>query len=309
MPERRLPGHAQVSRSEGTKAGSRTFTGVREIIAFPEGLQVGSIKMVKDSIPPQDSLIPGLTAARERTYQKRVAEPRARGDRTDFDGSKVWLKGVDFQDGTLTLTTGETRYFDLWGLPGAAPDLHDRYLNQMQESGHTDVPNGIATHNTIITADELVIMTVRSRQSGFATGRVSVSYEEQMELKDRTPLHAAARGLKEEFGAIIPVNNLKLLGLAAEEVTAYTAACHFGEINLTASELVESWRDALDRDEGTVLFGVPLNKIEEFSSDVIPKDVWTSHLIAGEIPQTATLSPHPVVPWRIALVKEHVGGK
>lgn len=307
MTERRLPQDARF-RNTGEPQG-RQIKGVREIIAFPQGLHVGSINIIKDNAPPHESLYPGLTAAREHTYQKRVVEPRARGDRPDFDGSKVWLKGVDFQNGTLTLTTGETSYFDLWGMPGAAPNLHRRYLDQMQENGHTEIPNGIATHNTIITADELVVMTVRSRQSGFATGRVSVYFEEQMELTDATPPHAAARGLQEEFGAIIPVDKLKLLGLAAEEATAYTAACHFGEVNLTARELVESWHDATDRDEGTVLFGVPLNKIGEFSSDVIAKDVWTSHLIAGEIPQTATLSPHPVVPWRIALVQEHVGGK
>jgi hypothetical protein len=290
----------------------REIGGVREILAFPRGLTVADITMVFDGAPPNTAMQPALDAARERTYQNRVVDVMAKDGIPDHDGTKVWLKQVDFDGERLTLTTGQTSYFDLWGLPGAAPELHAKFLEELPNTKKTTVPNGIATHNTILTRDEHVtevIGTIRSGAVGFSARRVSTTFEEQMEVEDTTPFRTVQRGLEEEYGALAEEKSIILLGLGAEKNTAYTAECHFVELDISAKELVESWRDAPDRGEGTTLLAIPLNKLEAFKQSDIPRAIWESRIIGGEVPATDTIQPHPVVPWRITLVQEHLSAR
>lgn len=266
-------------------------------------------------------MITALNAAKQRTTEQRASYG-------DFNAPKAAVRRLLVRGDNLYVDTYLTEYFVLWGIPGAAPNLHHQALDDLQQKRETEIPIGISTHNIVlITPDEIksadkisVAMIINDPRHGFAPGRLSVSYEGQMDPTkdiDRNGVpsthQTVLRTLQEEFGIGLDQSNLKislddiqLIAVCAEKGSAYTSWCHVAWVRANIPDFVASYNIAPRRKSADALLAVPLSRIEAFAQDVINPEDYKPYLIASSLTEEPTLKPHPTVPWRIDALKDHL---
>ncbi len=233
-----------------------------------------------------------------------------RGPKGDFNGEKVAIHDVRLgSDGSLVALGGLVDYFTLWGLPGAAPTFHKQAISELTTSGNTEIPIGVSTHNMLIIGsgkERKLVMVVQSRAQGFSAGRISTSFEEQMEPEDGNSFATAAKGYEQELGVSISAEQITLLGVAVEKGAAYTSWAHIAEaVQLTEADVRRSWEKAKDKKEGVALLFVPLDAINEtWISGNIPKAMWRKYDV-DQIISAETLQLHATGAWRLTLLQEH----
>lgn len=172
----------------------------------------------------------------------------------DFKWTKVGLKSLSVKDGKLKVDAGSTDYFTLRGIPFAAPDLHKRAIRELHTQGQTEIPTGISAHTILLVGDQAV-MTINTAGHGFAPGRLSLTFEGQMDPppRDRTPFHTAQRELKEELGRRVRLGDFRLLAIAAETGSAYTSWCFVVPLKGTPETVKKSWEGAKTREASALL--------------------------------------------------------
>lgn len=302
--ETNLTNHPEVKYSE-------RVTGIsHELFRCPEGLGPEHVRFHLDTetqlsgSPDLVYLAPpefrsALTEAYQRT--KDIREPKG-----DFNGPKVSLNRLLVENKQLVVDSSLTDYFTLWGLPGVSPELHERYLKELNGNRETMVPNGIGTHDIVITSDDAILM-VRSRAQGFHAGRISLSFEEQMDAETDPDIHSAAqRGIQEELAIEVPANKIKLLGAAAEAGLNYTNFCFVTRVDKTREELIELWKRAPDHNEASALFAVQLEDLTSWPMEGVPEDIWKPYDSEKRIAPGTTLQFHPTVDWRINLLNQYL---
>ena len=304
---------------------AREIGGVKEIIANPQGwmsdqltLRLFPARILGEvdlqNIPENPT---GLQKAWMRTYKERVVKQKDKGEKPDFNGPKVAVRYLtQNSDGNLEVDAQLTDFFTLWGLPGVAKDLHDRAVSELTEQRGTEIPIGVSTHNMLVIGEgdnRKVVMAVQSRGQAFSAGRISTTLEEQMEPTQWTPFRTASAGFQEELGIEVPVENIQLLGVAAEKSAAYTSWAFVVKVpELTEESIRKSWESATDKKEGMALFFIPLNEIDQWMKEEIPFDTWCPYakddsLKSGTayIEQKA-LPVHSTALWRLTLLQEHL---
>lgn len=182
----------EVEQNPDLEFKGREVRGVIEIIANPHGWNRNEVifsvdKGINLSGNPENlvNLSEDLRGPLGNAWKRTEAERAPKGD---FNAPKVSLKSLGLEGNSLKANIGETDYFTLWGIPGAAPELQQKFLMEMSSTQATEVPSGISTHNILLCEDGLV-MVVRSRSQGFSAGHVSLSFEEQVEPADETPFN------------------------------------------------------------------------------------------------------------------------
>lgn len=278
------------------------YEGIIPLVSSRKGWQQSYINFSFNPNPVvPDYLKPILEEAERITPERRP---------NDTNGDKVAVKRINssYNSGYLYIDTDLTNYFTLWGLPQTSPELHQQALKDLATTYSTEIPMGISTHNILLTMDQYnaaknVAMTVRSASVGFSAGRLSVSFEEQMDPdKDISPFNTAHRGYREELG--IYVTNILLLAIGAEKGSAYTSWCHLGRIHAEDDEVIERYLGAKDISETSALLIAPVEEIDQFAEAEIKPEIWRPHLKVGSIANDAILKPHPTVPWRIDALKD-----
>lgn len=300
---------------------SKEYASVIPLVSNPKGWTIDQVGFSTDTssfysgnpddpaqTPPH--LIEPLRAAFARTQTERVDNEIAHGNRGDHNALKVALRSLAVDsEGNLQVQTRLTEYFVTWGLPSAAPQLHQQALQELAQKHTTEIPMGISTHNILVTADDHIAAIISSRDHGFSAGRVSISFETQMEPGQDSVVHNSAyRGYNKELGVLINPQNLMLLGVAAEKGSAYTSWCFFSRTHLTSEQIANKWMNARGRDEAIALLVIPIDSISSFAQNEIRPETWRQYLISGSGPdEDAVLQPHPTVPWRVGLIQQYLG--
>lgn len=305
------------------------YKGVVPLLVNPKGWRSSEVRINHDFDPyftPEMQAI--LKAARAETILERVTKRIKNNQPPDFNAPKAAVRSLLVQGDNLIVHTALTDYFVLWGLPRIASDSHKQALNELGQKQITEVPMGISTHNVVLltsdgsrSADKVsVVMIVNDPSHGFAPGRLSISYEGQMDpTKDvnhrKTPstFITVVRTLREEFGIGLEESPIKidhttirLLAVCAEIDTAYTSWCHAIWINADPQAFVQSHQSAPRRRHADAILTVPLNDISAFTQDSISYESCCPHIINGSIAENAVLTPHPTVRWRIDALEDHM---
>lgn len=300
------------------------YRDVVPLLANPKGWVTSDVKMRYNPNPvftPQSE--EELEEARQRTIKIRV--PMG-----DTNGDKAAVRQLLLRGDRLRADIDRTEYFILWGIPGALPDLHNRALYELKPGKKTYtpiVPMGISTHNIVLLDPDgtglsnnmSVAMIVNDSRHGFAPGRLSVSYEGQMDpTRDRidgipSTYATVLRTVQEEFGigldqskVRVNLGDIRLVAVCAEKGSAYTSWCHIISIQgVTAEHLIESFQMAPRRRDADALLVVPVGEIDQFAQDEIQPEIWVPRKKSGSITE-ALLKPHPTVPWRIDVLRDHL---
>lgn len=310
----------------GGSENLRQIGGVIEIASFPEGLPMTSIEYLYD---PTDFITGNqeeghienteysteLVTAFEKTKQER-------GAKGDFNGPKITVRKIAPMADRVTLVAGKTDYFTLWGIPKVAQELQENLVSQITTEGKTSIPVGISTHNIVITKDLRVVAKMSPYSAGFFGGRLGISFEEQMDpVRDTHPSHTPYRGLFEELGAEMPIDNFdnstRLLGIAMEKEASYLSLCYLNVIDVDSKDLRNAWHGAKDHNESTILMFIPIDRISEFSgSQILPevwrnagppsRTIWKEYGKTSKLEKSSILQTHPTVPWRIELLEKHI---
>lgn len=238
-----------------------------------------------------------LTAAYNHTLENRP---------NDFNGLKAMLRFFYVNDGNLIIHTGTTDYFTLRGIPFAAPDLHRETIEDLKEWNHTDIPTGISAH-TILLAGDQAVMTINTAGHGFAPGRLSLTFEGQMDPppKDRTPFHTAQRELSEELGRKVNLGDIGLLGVAAETGSSYTSWCFIVPVQGTPETVKKSWEGAKTR-EASALLIAPIAELGRILLPDTQAEGLQKYVVGGSLDPEKTINPHPTVPWRYDCLKDYI---
>lgn len=282
---------------------------VVELWSFPAGLKPDELRFNFDpkrylsGDPRFSSNLPAnLRPGLEKSFKMTAAKGGYNGDKSTVSEIN-WFYSGEKDKLLITVNAGLSDFFTLRSIPEAAPGLHLQALSGLIIRKKTHIPVGISTHNVLLTSDGHVAMAVRSTALSFHPGKLSVSFEEQMDPdKDSTPFNTAYRGYREEFNTYIPLNRIALHGIAAEKAFAYTCWCFVGSAPYDAQEITEAWQQATDKGEAQAILMVPREEVLKFANPVIEPEVWKPHLKAGALPTELNLRPHDSVPWRIGLV-------
>ncbi len=295
----------------------RETGGVREIVSNSEGWFLPSIRIEQtgefvsgDPTLVLPDALQGLHDSWERTYTERIQKTG------DFNREKVTVKSIKKIYGNdLQIKIGFTDYCTLWGMAGAAPGLHRQGFEELIAPDHkTTIPFGISTHNLVLIegkklSESKLVMMVQSKGHGFSAGRVSTSFEEQMERSDVHPFLTVVRGMSEELGLDGSVENLLLLGIGAEKATAYTSWVHLVHLPETSeSELVSGWATSQQdqQQEGEALLVVPVSELSGWTGDHIDPTTWNQYDLQHKIDPHASLQTHATSTWRLQLLQEHI---
>lgn len=301
------------------------YKDVVPVIANPLGWGPNEVKIKHDSAPGFDHQMQTMMeAARQRTIEIRTKPPFA-----DTNGYKAAARRLATSGNMLSVDTYLTEYFVLWGLPGVAPKLHQQALDDLSKHQATEIPMGISTHNIVLLTPDgsknpdnaAVAMIVNDPRHGFAPGRLSISYEGQLDpTKDldpdrRTPstFETVLRTVREEFGIgenqsplkITPAD-IRLLAVCAEKGSAYTSWCHIVWVKGHPDDLKNSYQLAHRRRDANALLTVPLRQLDNFAKGLTIDATHQSYLIAGTLPAGTELQAHPTVLWRADALKDHL---
>lgn len=217
---------------------------------------ITSSKITGD-LQQSSSIEPRLRKPLEASYQfTKLKRPG------DFNGLKVSVQKISKARVRVHILAGVTDYFTLWGIPYAAPALLKKSNKELISSGETKLPCGFYTANLVVTSDDKVVMGIISKGAGFGAGRLSFGFEEQMEIDDANLVQTAVRGFKEEIGADILKDDIRILGFGKSLDIAYVAAYCLVKTKLASGEIIERKKIALDKDESALTLAVPLEEIE-----------------------------------------------
>ncbi len=189
---------------------------------------------------------------------------------------KVWLK--EFRSPlsdrpTLSMTVGKTDYLTskCLGKSFDAGELRAKYEDG-RLSMPEDLPGLLVTANVIVTSDDHIILSQRKpKETDFAGGLYSVSFEEQWNPQyENVPYEAVLRGLSEEFnidkshGVYVTVDNLRLLALTREWGAYWsTALIYLVQLPAKAQKVLECWNSLpppKDKNEHVGIVAVPLRE-------------------------------------------------
>lgn len=300
----------------------REYDSVIPLVTNPNGWSVNQVQISHDPNPvfTKRQLI-ALKAAKQRTIQERTKFG-------DFNAPKAAVRRLRTSGENLIVETALTEYFVLWGLPGAQPELHYQALDDLKNRHATDIPMGISTHNIVFLAEDRlkpsentsVIMIVNDPKHGFAPGRLSVSYEGQMDPTKDTDSNGipsthqtVLRTLKEEFGIgldesklTVDPNEIRLIAVCAEKGSAYTSWCHAIWIQATVQDLVNSYQLAPRRKDADSLLSVPIQEIATYTQNQIKPQEYHPYVITGSVEENTILKPHSTVPWRVDALKDFI---
>lgn len=266
-------------------------------------------KLINHPSTTPENLRETLQKAHDVTAEKRFKNG------PDFDGLKATMRRVVAIDDRLLVQSRLTCYGVTWGLWGNQElrNIHEQGLMEMKEHNATELPFGICLAPLLLTKDKLVVAAVRAFTQGFHAGRVSLSFEEQMDPeRDPDPFVTAYNGYYEEFGLIIPSRNMKLLGVEAEKSSAYTLWGIIGHTDRTGAQVIDTWQHAKDRAEATALFLIPQAEASLFGQEKITRAEYMPYLKGGEVPTTEdrqTLMPHPSNAWRADLLRDYLSAR
>ena len=278
------------------------YGGVSEIFSSKSGILAKNIvlsHMYPQIITGNPQL--GLTNNKYLNSWKKTKMVRA--PQGDFNQIKYTLREINVTDGSISIATGVTDYFTIWGLPQTNPELHNKAIEQIITTGKTKIPIAISTHN-ILLSSEGVLVRVSSKAAGFSAGRVSISFEEQAEpTLDSGIVNAAFRGYQEELGILISPEKILLLGIGLELNTSYACFCHVAKFDFSKKAI----ENASDKSETETMFFVPPKNLDVWTQDEIPPAVWKKYTDKScPIDKTAILKPHPTVLWRVKLLKNYL---
>lgn len=303
-----------------------SYTNVVPVIDNPQGWTRDDVDFFHNPMPDIDPhMFPILEAARQRTIHERTAEFTG-GRFRDTNGAKAAVRRLLPIGSHLNVYTDLTEYFVLWGLPTVAPDLHNQALEDLKYFKRTNVPIGISTHNVVLLTPDgsrnpetaSVVAIINSNEHGFAAGKLSLSYEGQLDptkdLDFGTPstFETVARTLQEEFGIGLPdsplyaLSGTRLLAVCAERQSQYTSWIHAIWVEGSTEELLASYEQAPRRNDSKVLFSIPLSAIDAYAEDEIGPHTYARDIIKGSLRAGAILNPHPTVRWRVDALKDHL---
>lgn len=285
----------------------RTYEGVIPLVTRPGGWSYGDILfrhhpglLVTGGLgnPKPTDFQAQLTAAYNHTLENRPA---------DFNGPKVGLRSLSVQDGRLIVDTGSTDYFTLRGIPFAAPDLHKEAIRELRTQGQTEIPTGISAHTILLLAENEAVMTINTSRHGFAPGRLSLTFEGQMDPppRDRTPFHTARRELREELGREVRLGDIRLLAVAAETGSSYTSWCFIVPTKGTPETVKKSWEGAKTR-EASALLIAPVTELKQILLPDNQAQAIQQYVVAGSLDPRKTITPHATVPWRYDCLKDYL---
>lgn len=302
----------------------------RDVVPLVHNVLGWSKEQIRINHNPNPSFDPQmkevLAQAIQRTIQERTAEHTG-GRFNDTDGAKSAVRRLIAEGKTLSVDTIATTYFVLWGLPGVAPKLHKQALDDLKTTGKSTFPMGISTHNIVLLTPDgnrtsestTVAMIVNDPSHGFAPGRLSASYEGQLDpTKDLdqgipSTFDTVLRTVGEEFGIglegspiRIDPSAIRLLAVCGENGSAYTSWLHIVWAQGTPENLVASYQLAPRRRDANALLAVPFSKIDAFTEDAVMPRVYQPHMIAGLLEGQQPLKSHATVPWRVDALKEYM---
>jgi len=298
----------------------------RDVVPLVQNIKGWTSKDVIINQIPRPSFTPEILTALDAAAQRTQELRSPFGDTND---PKASVRRLLIQGNELLVDFSQTEYFELWGLPGAASELHRQALNELNQNKATDIPMGVSTHNIVLispkgklpTDETSVVMIINERNHGFAPGRLSISYEGQTDpTRDTDPngvpsTHITVlRTLEEELGIGLDQSNIetslgaiRLIAICAEKGSAYTSWCHVVWVQATLADLVTSYKVAPRHRDTAALLAVPLNKIAAFTQDKISIKDYEPYIIANSLTKKPDfVSPHPTVPWRIGALMNHL---
>lgn len=298
------------------------YRDVYPLVVNPKGWSDGNVRINFDPNPTFTvELSAVLEAARQRT--REIREPLG-----DFNDPKAAVRRLLIEGNSLIVDTYLTEYFVLWGLPGVAPALHQQALNDLHQNKTTEIPMGISTHNVVLitpngprsSEDILVAMVVNDPRHGFAPGRLSVTFEGQMDPStdidstgNPSTFVTVLRTLREEFGVGLGQSKvrmrpeeIRLIAVCAEKGSAYTSWCHAVWVQTDLEDFVISYSMAPRRRDADALLVVPLDRIDIFTKDSISSEDYRLFLKASSLVENPELRPHPTVPWRVDTLRDYL---
>jgi hypothetical protein len=214
-----------------------------------------------------------------RVYEQYVAPYRElvkkelRGDNRD----KVWICEFksNFSDRRISLKIARTDYLTHRCLEKA---FDSGLATRFEQEGrvHDDLPNLCGTCSFVVTDDDYLILAQRKhRQTDFADGNWSPSFEEQWDWqKDKLPYEVVLRGLEEEFGIAkergihIGSENIRLVAFGREWGRYWAPnLVFFVRAPASAQTILNCWSanpPPIDKNEHGVVAAVPLRTGSQF---------------------------------------------
>jgi hypothetical protein len=188
-----------------------------------------------------------------------------------------WDPYIIDQGGKLHIRLGESSYIQNKALErllredvnvrikGKSTTLHEFYKGRDEDRRSyfwTYLPNMIVVTPVVITADNQFIAIRRSPRVSYYRLCWSISIEEQMNPAEDSPtgemdnyslafFNAIHRGIHEELGGRIQIENVKILGLHREYSNCNVNVAAVARISQEAAVVNEMWTAAYDRHEGT----------------------------------------------------------
>ena len=280
------------------------YGGVREIFSSRSGISAKNVELF-NKYPEIITGDPHINSGDNEYTNSWKKTEEIRVPQGDFNQKKYTLREINVKNDSISIATGLTDYFTIWGLSQTNSELHNKAIKQIGSRGKTNIPIAISTHN-ILLSSEGVLARVSSKAAGFSAGRVSISFEEQAEpTLDSNIVNAAFRGYQEELGILISPEKILLLGIGLEISTAYVCFCHIARTDFSKKAI----ENASDKSETEAFFTIPLNEIDIWSSNEIKPDIWRKYTDKQcPIDHKAILKTHPTVSWRIKLLKNFLSG-
>lgn len=225
-----------------------------------------------------------------------------------FNGLKIGLERfsiLEDQEGSRVSIKGFlTDYFTIEGLRKVASPLHDQALHALANNNGTRTPIGITTHFMLLTHEDRLVMTIRGLK-GANKGKLSITGEEQMEFSDGHLHKTAQGGFRDEVGIKVSLENIRLLGFAAETDYAYASWASVGRARMTEGMIAKAWKTAKDRSESEALLIAPLTVVEQLRGPQTAEFL-TEFVRGGSLGNDKVISLHPTLPWRLGLLKDHL---
>jgi len=214
---------------------------------------------------------------RKLYQQGEIATPRYALERICRVGAGVEIE-VGLTD-WATVSSLQSRVFNSHRLhcPEGSEAPHGAWAISQEAILTTGRPDGfphhIAVHPLVLCSDGFVVTCARSNVS-HQPGRLSLSIEEQMQPAhlsasvpvqsspgldvrrvngDEGPISAVVRGVKEELGVSISVDQVEVLGVALERTSVAVNILSLVRLEQTLAQVRVAWRSAEGRNENTLL--------------------------------------------------------